>query len=58
VYANQDDFFQAKATLNSVIDGYSSTTDGIIDEATAKLNQLVKTEKDKQSVKVDEGVTF
>ena len=58
VYANQDDFFQAKATLNSIIDGYSSTTDGIIDEATAKLNQLVKTEKDKQSVKVDEGVTF
>ena len=58
VYASKDDFFQAKATLNSVIDGYSNTTDGIIDEATAKLNQLVKSEKDKQSVKVDEGVAF
>jgi TolA-binding protein len=49
IYADKDDFFQAKATLQSVLDGYSNTTDGIIDEATNKLNELVKTEKDKQA---------
>jgi len=52
-YAAQNDFFQAKATLQSVLDGYSNTTDGIIDQATAKLNQLVKSEKERQSVKQD-----
>ncbi len=50
-YASQNDFFQAKATLQSVIDGYSDTTDGIIDEATGKLNQLVKAEKERQAKK-------
>jgi len=54
VYMKQDDFFQAKATLQSVIDGYSTTNDGIIDEATGKLNQLVKAEKDKQTKKIDD----
>jgi len=52
-YAAQNDFFQAKATLQSVLDGYSNTSDGIIDEATDKLNQLVKAEKDRQNVKQD-----
>ncbi|BDX38680.1 hypothetical protein CYCD_20350 [Tenuifilaceae bacterium CYCD] len=54
VYMKQDDFFQAKATLQSVTDGYSTTNDGIIDEATDKLNQLVKAEKDKQTKEVDD----
>lgn len=48
VYAKKNDFFQAKATLQSVIDGYQKTDDGIIDDATSKLNTLVKTEKGKQ----------
>lgn len=48
VYEAQDDFFQAKATLQSVIDGYSVPDDGIIDLATGKLNELVKKEKSKQ----------
>ncbi|MEW5847037.1 MAG: tetratricopeptide repeat protein [Bacteroidota bacterium] len=52
-YAAQNDFFQAKATLQSVLDGYSNTTDGIIDEATTKLNELVKSEKERQTVKQD-----
>ncbi len=49
IYSKKNDFFQAKATLQSVIDGYSKTDDGIIDEATAKLNTIVKEEKDKQT---------
>jgi TolA-binding protein len=48
VYALRDDFFQAKATLQSVIDGYGKTDDGIIDKASARLTELVKTEKQKQ----------
>lgn len=54
VYSKQNDFFQAKATLQSVIDGYSATDDGIIDEATNLLNQLVKQEKDKQNKQVED----
>ena len=49
IYSKKDDFFQAKATLQSVIDGYTVTDDGIIDESTSKLNTLVKAEKNKQS---------
>ncbi|QKG79580.1 tetratricopeptide repeat protein [Tenuifilum thalassicum] len=49
-YAAQNDFFQAKATLQSVLDGYTNTDDGIIDEATDKLNELVKAEKERQTV--------
>ncbi|MCB9002097.1 MAG: tetratricopeptide repeat protein [Bacteroidales bacterium] len=48
VYAKQNDFFQAKATLQSVIDGYKNTDDGIIDEASEKLTELVKEEKLRQ----------
>ncbi|MGE0079183.1 MAG: tetratricopeptide repeat protein [Bacteroidales bacterium] len=58
VYMQQDDFFQAKATLQSVIDGYSTTDDGIIDEATNKLNQLVKLEKNKQTKKTDDNLNI
>jgi len=57
VYIVQDDFFQAKATLQSVIDGYSKTEDGIIDEASEKLTQLVKNEKEKQQAD-DSGDTI
>lgn len=58
VYMKQDDFFQAKATLQSVIDGYSNTTDGIIDEATNKLNELVKVEKNKQTKTTDDNLSI
>lgn len=49
IYAGKNDFFQAKATLQSVIDGYANANDGIIDEAIAKLAELVKVEKGKQT---------
>jgi TolA-binding protein len=48
IYAKRDDFFQAKATLQSVIDGYTETNDGIIDEASKLLTQLIIKEKEKQ----------
>lgn len=48
VYAQKDDFFQAKATLQSVLDGYSETSDGVIDLASTKLSELIKAERMKQ----------
>lgn len=49
IYVKNDDFFQAKATLQSVIDGYSNKEDGVLDEAFAKMNELVMLEKSKQT---------
>jgi TolA-binding protein len=48
IYALRDDFFQAKATLQSVIDGYSIPNDGVVDQASNRLTELVKDEKLKQ----------
>ena len=48
IYALRDDFFQAKSTLQSVIDGYGNPNDGVIDLASSKLTELVKVEKQKQ----------
>ncbi|SDC26117.1 tetratricopeptide repeat protein [Williamwhitmania taraxaci] len=45
IYVQKNDLFQAKATLQSVIDGYANSTDGIIDTASAMLVDLVKREK-------------
>ena len=40
IYAGQDDDFQARATYRSIVDGYADKTDGIIDEAKAKIEAL------------------
>lgn len=39
-YLKQNDGFQARATWQSVADGYSPTDDGIVEEAKARINQL------------------
>lgn len=44
IYLVKEDNFQAKANLQSVIANYSNTTDGIIEEATAKLDEIVTIE--------------
>lgn len=49
VYAKLDNFFQAKATLQSVIDGYTDDTDGVKDEARDRLQLLVNMEAQKQT---------
>lgn len=53
VYAKQNDFFQAKATLQSVIDGYTDTSDGIVEEAMTLMQELVIREKKSQSEEGD-----
>ena len=40
VYISKKDYFQAKATLQSVIDNYKITDDGMIDDAKSKLDQI------------------
>lgn len=40
VYVKKGDAFQAKATYQSIVDGYSDKTDGIVDEAAKRLSTL------------------
>jgi sensor histidine kinase regulating citrate/malate metabolism len=54
IYVQKEDLFQAKATLQSVIDGYSVQDDGVIDLANSKLLAIIKAEKAKLNKKGDE----
>lgn len=40
MYAGMGDAFQARATYQSVVDGYPNTTDGVVDEAKARIAAL------------------
>ncbi len=40
IYRSKGDMFQARATYQSVADGYTPTNDGIVDEAKARIAQL------------------
>ncbi len=56
VYTKKEDLFQAKATLQSVMDGYAVPDDGIIDLASAKLNTLIKAEKGKIPIETQDTI--
>ncbi|MDR1348365.1 MAG: tetratricopeptide repeat protein [Prevotellaceae bacterium] len=47
IYIDRKDYFQAEATLNSIIENYKKTDDGVFDEAKETLGTLKKL-KDKQ----------
>jgi len=49
VYVKRNDAFQAKATYESIADGYAVTDDGIIAEVTAKMQQLTARESAKEA---------
>lgn len=36
----QNDAFQEKATYQSIVDGYTDKTDGVVEEARRKMNEL------------------
>lgn len=40
IYTKQNDAFQAKATFQSIIDGYADKTDGVVAEAQEKIKNL------------------
>lgn len=46
VYLKKNDTFQAKHTLSSVVDNYTNPSDGIIDEAKAKIKKLEAIERE------------
>ncbi|HYG53549.1 MAG TPA: tetratricopeptide repeat protein [Flavobacteriales bacterium] len=52
-YCQLDDTAQAKATLKSVIDGYTIKTDGIAAEATEELNKITEAENRMQQKKAE-----
>jgi TolA-binding protein len=49
VYVKRNDAFQARATYESIIDGYTVTNDGIIAEVVQKIQQFVAAEKEKEA---------
>jgi len=40
IFIGKNDFFQAKATLSSIIDNYNNNEDGIVNEAKVKLAEI------------------
>ncbi|MFR9650003.1 MAG: tetratricopeptide repeat protein [Rikenellaceae bacterium] len=40
IYIKNEDIFQARATYQSIVDGYSPSDDGIIEQAKAKISNL------------------
>lgn len=40
IYLDRNDQFQARATYQSIIDGYSPADDGIVDEAKDRIKKL------------------
>ncbi|NMD01216.1 MAG: hypothetical protein GYA62_16040, partial [Bacteroidales bacterium] len=54
IYVAKNDNFQAKATLQSIIDNYKNTEDGILNDANAKLQSI--TEKEKAALLPQESV--
>jgi predicted ATP-dependent endonuclease of OLD family len=49
-YLDKNDAFQAKATIQSILDGYTVKDDGVVDEANKLLKEVEEAEKAKQNV--------
>ncbi len=45
IYVKKDDLFQAKATLQSIIDNYDKEDDGLLDICRLKIKQIEEIEK-------------
>lgn len=51
IYAEKENYFQAKSTLRSVIDGYENQTDGIIESAKQMLTEILELEAEEKQIK-------
>jgi tetratricopeptide (TPR) repeat protein len=49
VYTQRNDAFQAKATYESILDGYKDDNDGVIGEVARKMQALLNAEQQKES---------
>ncbi|NOU60900.1 tetratricopeptide repeat protein [Marinifilum caeruleilacunae] len=56
VFLKKNDEFQAKYTLQSIVDNYGSKEDGILERAQQKLNVLLKAEKQKEQEIANQAV--
>ena len=54
IYVKEDDLFQAKATLQSIIDNYDKKDDGILDLCKEKLKQIEASENDEPKIELEE----
>lgn len=57
-YAARDDFFQAKATLQSVVDNYANSDDGVVEEARRELAALLEAERTRQAGQSADTIKF
>jgi len=57
-YRAQDDFFQAKATLQSIAANYTDKEDGILDEVNRKMKDLNQEEKARERVIPTDTIQF
>ena len=48
VYISRGDLFQARATYQSVVDGYSNKEDGIVDTALQRIESLGESNNENQ----------
>ncbi len=56
VFLKKDDAFQARYTLQSIVDNYASKEDGILERAQSKLNVLLAAEKQAEEKIINEEV--
>ena len=54
IYVKEADYFQAKATLQSIIDNYDNETDGLLAICKAKLKEIEKKENPKPVKQLEE----
>lgn len=54
IYVKEEDYFQAKATLKSIIDNYANEEDGLLDISRAKLKKIEKLENPEEKIELEE----
>lgn len=57
-YRKHDDFFQARATLQSIASNYQAKEDGILSEVNAQLQRLTEEEKARERVLPTDTIMF
>ena len=54
IFISEKDYFQAKATIQSIMDNYTNEEDGLLDLCRAKLNEIDNVENPKQMINLGE----
>lgn len=54
VYVKEEDYFQAKATLKSILDNYENEEDGLLDICREKIETIKKLENPEEKIELEE----